>query len=258
MQAIRGLLANGQQLTIAELIAQLQPGTFAHPEHTGVYLLKRWRKGELLRQKEGREFRYWLNPDWVKPRPGRRCGTRTAKRREKITPAAPKAQQEDCPPLAVAAPVNDAPVVTLAVNPPPASIGLVCGAPPQNPAQGRIEDALAAVLDPHEPRALNQVLALLPAGWGMAEAVSAVADGVIDAWIGTSDAMYWLASMPPAPRVDPLVEQFKAMRLRARLEDIDRGLCELLEEPGKFSSEIGAALINARTNTRFALKHITV
>lgn len=134
---------------------------------------------------------------------------------------------------------------------------------PQNRAQGRIEDALAAILDPHEQRTLNELLERLPQGWSRAEAVSALADGVLDTWIGANGAAfqtrYWLRSPPPPLRADPLAERFNAMRLRARLEGIDRDLSELLQESAiKKTGDIGRALANARTNTQLALKHINV
>lgn len=143
------------------------------------------------------------------------------------------------------------------------SIGLVCAVTsPANPSQGRIEDAIASVLDEARPTHLADLLAAMPVGWSRAAIVSALTDGLLDGWVGSasgdSRVRYVLVAQPPVARADPLVKKFKTTHLQERLSAIETDLSDVLGVAREFgmNAKLATALINARSSVRRALRHI--
>ncbi len=230
--------------TRAEVFASIDQD---HHDSAASILSEKRAKGFVLRRGKYPRFEYRLNPD-PPPlgKPGRKTGWK----------------------LWLPAPT---PIPAHAVMPspeqhtPPASLGTVCRVPtPQNRAQGRIEDAVAAVLDRTITHSLNEVLAVMPVGWSRAEVIGALADGVIEGWVGTGQArgrqFYTLRKPPPTVRVDPLAEKFKAIKLRERCQALDTDLTDALRDAREFDAptELVHALVELRRcahRTALALGH---
>lgn len=141
-----------------------------------------------------------------------------------------------------------------------ASLGLVCGTTPQNPAQGSIEQALAGVMVMRKLYTLANILAAVPDGWSRAQAVSALTEGVLEGWIGSMQAhgrgYFQRIADPPPPPHDELAERFRAARVRARMQTIAEGIEQLLQDELPFSCDVRYALMNAHSNIAFSLKHV--
>ncbi|MFC3716833.1 hypothetical protein ACFONC_11790 [Luteimonas soli] len=139
-----------------------------------------------------------------------------------------------------------------------ASLGTVAGElvasgpVPANRAQGRIEDVLAAVLDKHDARMLDQILPDVPNGWSRLDVISGIADGVLAGWIrarrnGARDA-YLLLRDPPPVRHNPQVERFKAHRLVEQCRMLDADTRDALVAAREYDApaELVRALVDLR------------
>lgn len=238
------VMASGKWMSTAQVVAGLDE---RFGKNAPQILSQKTQAGILLRRGEFRRYEYRLNPS---PPPARKRGRRATRARALPPPPAPKPAAE-----------VHVPATMPAQHVPPASLGLVCASTaPANPAQGRIEDALASVLS-GGPLLLEDILAALPAGWSRADAIGALGEAVIDRWIvgqGPRDNVrYCLLGAPPPPRADPLADRFQITRARARVEQIDSELAALICDVELHLPAISRkALISARSYARIAIQHI--